>query len=103
MPRDYWAYYYKASTTLQIHYYMVAVMDYIEDLVLTKGCGRISTSQETCHMQGIIEDSQLSKSSLPTEVHTGYTQICAEGAPQGSLCIHLPIYQMSSTQNSSGR
>ena len=60
---------------------MVAAEGYIKEEVLNKGPRRISTSPETVHIQGIIEDSPVSESSLPAEEHTAYIQICEGQSP----------------------
>ena len=52
-----------------------------EEEVLTEGPRRISTLPETLPIQGIIEDSPTSDSSLPAEDYTGYTKICQQWSP----------------------
>ena len=60
---------------------LLQAIDYIEQEVLTKGPRKVSPSLEIAHIQGIIEDFPISRSSLPVEEYTCYNQICADWSP----------------------
>ena len=60
---------------------MVAAMGYIEEAVQTNEPRRISTILEKVYIKGIMEDSPITESSLPTEEYTGYTRTCGKSCP----------------------